>query len=257
MSLLSNKTILLTGIASNRSIAYYIGKACIAQGATLVITYPNDRMKERVLKLCQDWPNVHFLPCDVAEDSSIHSLADSIGQLNLTLDGLVHAIAYADRDQIQGDFVEHIKREGFLEAMNISAFSLPALCQALRPLMNPNSSVCALSFIGAQLATPNYNVMGVAKAALESAMRYCARDLGQDHIRVNAISAGPIRTLAASGIQGFKEMLQRDADLTPLAGNTEPAEVANHCAFLMSDLSQGMTGQVMYVDHGYHITAAI
>ena len=111
MSLLSNKTILLTGIASNRSIAYYIGKACIAQGATLVITYPNDRMKERVLKLCQDWPNVHFLPCDVAEDSSIHSLADSIGQLNLTLDGLVHAIAYADRDQIQGDFVEHIKRE--------------------------------------------------------------------------------------------------------------------------------------------------
>ncbi|MGC6404589.1 MAG: enoyl-ACP reductase FabI [Candidatus Comchoanobacterales bacterium] len=256
MSLLNQKTILLTGIASNRSIAYHIGQACVREGAQLIVTYPNERMQARVDKLCNDWPVVASLHCDVADDASLQKLHDDLSTKNIKLDGLVHAIAYAERSQIHGDFIAELQRNHFLDAMNISAYSLPAMCQALSPLFNPKASIMTLSFIGAHLATPNYNVMGVAKAALESSMRYAARDFGKQDIRVNAISAGPIKTLAASGIHGFKEMLQRDADITPLPGNTQPEEVANHSAFLLSDLSQGMTGQVLYVDHGYHFSAA-
>lgn len=256
MNLLKDKTILITGIASDRSIAYHIAELCAQHQARLIVTYPNDRMKSRVKSLVESWPNTQLIPCDVTNDDHIQNIHDQLMDQEIQLNGLVHAIAFSDRSQIQGRLIDDLDRQAFLDAINISAYSLPVLCSALQPCMSLGASVATLSFIGSQLAIPNYNVMGIAKAALESSVRYLARDLGPDNIRVNALSAGPIRTLAASGIKGFRDMLVRDAEITPLPGNTRPEEVANHCLYLLSDLSHGMTGQIMYVDHGYHITAA-
>ncbi len=256
MTLLKEKTILILGIASNRSIAFHIAKKMVECGASVLITYPNDHVKERILKLANQIGALNTYPCDVSSDDEINALIQSIKNDGHRLDSIVHSVAYAPSDQIQGRFTQNINREGFAMAQDISAYSFAAIVKSALPILNENASCMTMTFIGSQRTVPNYNVMGVAKASLEATTRYLAYDLGQDKIRVNAVSPGPVRTLAAAGIQGFKQMLNRDAEINPIPGNTGTDEIANVCAFLASELSQGMTGQTLYIDHGYHLLGA-
>ncbi len=253
MGFLAGKKILILGLISNRSIAYAIAKACHEQGAELAFTYQNEKIRERVETLAQDFGASLVFPCDVASDDEIARLFTSLGQHWTQLDSLVHSIAFAPADQISGDFVQHVNREGFRIAHDISAYSLIALAKAALPLMeSTQGSIVTMTYYGAEKAVPNYNVMGVAKASLEASVRYLAASMGPRGIRVNAISAGPLKTLAAAGIKDFRKMQDAYAEVAPLQRNITAEEVGQTTAFLCSSLSSGITGEVIHVDAGYH-----
>ena len=258
MSFLQNKRILITGVLSNRSIAYGVAKACHAQGAQLAFTYQNDRFEERIRDLAKAFDSAICLPCDVSEDSQIDGLAEKLAGHWAQLDGLVHAIAFAPREAIAGDFLEGLSREGFRIAHDVSSYSLPALAKAFKPLMEGHdSSIVALTYHGASKVVPAYNTMGLAKASLEAAVRYTAASLGPLGVRVNGVSAGPIKTLAASGIKGFGQILSMVEKQAPLRRNVSIEYVGNVCAFMLSDLARGITGEITYVDSGFNIMAAM
>lgn len=253
MGFLNGKKALIVGLASNRSIAYGIAKAFHEQGAELAFTYQNDKLKSRVEKMANEFGSTLTFPCDVALDEDIQSVFDSLGKHWDKLDILVHSVAYAPADQISGDFLEQTNREGFSIAHDISAYSLVALSKAAMPMMQEtNGSILTLSYYGAEKAIPNYNVMGVAKASLEASVRYLAASAGSRGLRVNAISAGPLKTLAAAGIKDFRKIQSGYAKVTPLQRNITQEEVGHAAAFLCSDMASGITGEVVHVDAGYH-----
>lgn len=255
MSFLSGKRILITGLASNRSIAYGIAQAMQREGAELALTYQNEKLKPRVEGFGEELGAVAVLPCDVASDESIAALFRSLAQSWPKFDGLVHSIGYAPGDQLDGDYVNAVTREGFAIAHDISSYSFVALAKACRSMLNPGASLLTLSYLGAERAIPNYNVMGLAKASLEANVRYMANAMGPEGVRVNAISAGPIRTLAASGIKDFRKMLAHCEAVTPIRRTVTIEDVGNSAAFLCSDLAAGITGEVLHVDGGFSIAA--
>ena len=257
MGFLAGKRILITGLLSNRSIAYGIAKACHREGAVLAFTYQNERFKDRVAKFADEFGSKLVYPCDVAEDADIENLFVEIAKEWDGMEGLVHSVAFAPSDAIEGDFLDGITREGFRIAHDISSYSFPALAKAARPLLlkGKNASLLALSYLGAERTMPNYNTMGLAKASLEAATRYLAFCLGPQGIRANALSAGPIKTLAASGIGNFGKLLSYNSHHAPLRRNVTLEEVGNAAAFMLSDLASGITGEVLYVDGGMNTTA--
>jgi len=252
MAFLAGKRILVTGVLSNRSIAYGIALACHAQGAQLAFTYVGERFKERVADYAAEFGSNIVLPCDVAEDAQIDAAIAQLGAHWDGLDGLVHAIGFAPREAIAGDFLDGLSREGFRIAHDISAYSFPALAKAALPLMQGRAaSVLTLTYLGAERVVPNYNTMGLAKASLEASVRYLASALGPHGIRANGISAGPIKTLAASGIKDFSSILKFVETHAPLRRNVTIDDVGNVAAFLLSDLAAGVTGEITYVDGGF------
>lgn len=255
MGFLTGKRILVTGLASNRSIAYGIAKAMHREGAELAFTYQNDKLKARVEGFAQEFDSKIVLPCDVATDENITALFTQLSDVWPKFDGFIHAIAFAPADQLDGDFVNNISRDGFRIANEISAYSFVAMAREARAMLNPGSALVTLSYLGAERAIPNYNTMGIAKAALEANVRYMANAMGPDGIRVNAVSAGPIRTLAASGIKDFKKMLSHCEAVTPIRRTVTIDDVGNSVAFLASDLSSGITGEIVHVDGGFSIAA--
>ncbi|MBP1906155.1 enoyl-[acyl-carrier protein] reductase I [Paenibacillus turicensis] len=254
-NLLDGKNIIVMGVANDRSIAWAIAQSLAAQGARLAFTYESERVEGRVRKLAESIPGSVILPCNVAEDSEIDTLAAKLKDEFGVLHGLVHSIAFAKAEDLAGGFVE-TSRDGFALAQNISVYSLVAVAAKLAPLMTEGGSILTMTYMGAERVMRNYNVMGVAKAALESSVRYLANDLGPQNIRVNAISAGPIRTLAAKGISDFNSILKQVEEKAPLRRTTEVAEVGDTAMFLMSQLSRGITGEVIFVDGGYNIVGA-
>jgi enoyl-[acyl-carrier protein] reductase I len=250
--LLTGKNILVMGVANDRSIAWAIAQSLASQGARLAFTYENERVEERVRKLAETIPNSFFLPCNVTVDEEIDSLADKLEKEFGVLHGFVHSIAFAKREELDGMYVD-TSRAGFALAHDISAYSLVAVAQRVYPLMTEGGSIMTMTYLGAERAMQNYNVMGVAKAALEASIRYLANDLGQFNVRVNGVSAGPIRTLAAKGIKDFNSILRLVEEKAPLRRGTDAAEVGDTAMFLMSHFSRGITGEVIYVDSGYHI----
>ena len=254
--MLTNKTILITGIASDKSIAYGIAKQANALGAKLILTYQNDALKSRVEKLAESLNAYPPIPCDVADDASLEALPSLIRPYTDTIDGLVHCIAYADKSQLEGDFTKNITRSGFLQAQEISAYSFAALAKHTRSLLSSGASLLTLTYIGSSRAMPSYNTMGCAKASLEAMVRYMALDLGKDDIRVNAISAGAIRTLAASGIKGFKKLHKHQTNITPLKQALTTDQVGDVAAFLLSHMSRAITGEVIFADNGFHLIGA-
>ncbi len=254
MGFLQGKRALVVGVASNRSIAYGIAKAMYREGAELALTYQTDKLKSRVEDVAAECGEALCLPLDVAEDAQIDAAFEALGSHWDGLDIIVHSVGFAPRDQLEGSYVDAVTREGFRIAHDISAYSFAALAKAGRPMMRGrNGALITMSYLGAVRTVPNYNVMGVAKASLEANVRYLADSLGPEGIRVNAVSAGPIRTLAASGISNFRSMLAEAEAKTPLRRNVSIDEVGNAAAFLCSDLASGITGDVLYVDSGYHI----
>lgn len=254
MGFLTGKRALITGVASDRSIAYGIAAAMHREGAELAFTYQNDKLKGRVEKFAAQFGSSIVIPCEVAEDASIESAFQTLAQHWDGLDIVVHSIAFAPKEQLSGSIVDNTTREGSQIAHDISAYSFLALARYAKPMMaGRNGSMLALSYLGAVAAIPNYNVMGMAKASLEAGVRFMAADLGPQGIRVNAISAGPIRTLAASGIAGFRKMLDHFEKYAPLRRNVTIEEVGNAAAFLCSDLASGITGEITYVDGGWNI----
>ena len=253
MGLLENKRILVTGVLSNRSIAYGIARACRREGAVLAFTYQNDRFKERVAEMAAELGSDVVFPCDVAVDGEIDQLFAGLAQRWDGLDGLVHSIGFAPREAIAGDFVEGLSREGFRIAHDISSYSFPALAKAALPLMEGRkAALLTLTYLGSTRAVPNYNTMGLAKASLEASVRYLAASLGPRGIRVNGISAGPIRTLAAAGIKGFSKILSAVETTSPLRRNVTIEDVGNVAAFLLSDLAAGITAEITHVDGGFN-----
>lgn len=250
--LLEGKNIVVMGVANERSIAWAIAQSLSAQGARLAFTYESERVEERVRKLADTIPGSILLPCNVTVDEEIDALAASLRDQFGVIHGLVHSIAFAKTEELEGLYV-NTSRAGFALAHDISAYSLVAVAQRLHPLMTEGGSIMTMTYLGSERAMRNYNVMGVAKAALEASVRYLANDLGPSNIRVNAISAGPIRTLAAKGIKDFNSILRTVEEKAPLRRTTETAEVGDTAMFLMSHLSRGITGEVIYVDNGYHI----
>ena len=256
MGMLSGKRILITGLISNKSIAAGIAEAMHREGAELAFTYQTEKFKDRVADLAKQWGSELVFECDVSSDEQIDKLFKDLGDQWDGLDGLVHSIAFAPADQLAGKYHEVLNREGFNIAHEVSSYSLGALAKAALPLMEGRpASIVTLSYLGAERALPNYNVMGLAKASLEANVRYLANSLGPMGIRVNSISAGPIKTLAASGIKSLKKMLAYNQSVAPLRKNIDTVEVGNTAAFLASNLSSGITGENIYVDAGYHIAA--
>ena len=256
MAFLRGKKILVTGLLSNRSIAYGIAAAVKREGGTLAFTYQGEGVKDRVTRLAKEFDSELVFPCDVASDSEIDQLFASLGKHWDGLDGIVHSIAFAPRDQLDNDYLESVTREGFRIAHEISSYSLAALAKAgLGMMRGRNGAILTMSYLGAVRSVPHYNVMGLAKASLEANVRYMAQSLGPKGIRVNAISAGPIKTLAAAGIADFSKLLGHHAKHAPLRRNTTIEEVGNAAAFLLSDLAGGITGEIMYVDGGFNTTA--
>lgn len=256
MSFLKGKRALITGLLSNRSIASGIAEAFHREGAELAFTYQQERFKDRVAGMAQEWGSSLLFPCDVSNDTDIHQLFDNLGKSWDGLDILVHSIAFAPADQLEGDYLDNVSREGFRIAHDISSYSLAALSKAATNLMlGRKGSILTLSYLGSERVVPNYNVMGLAKASLEANVRYLANSLGPKEIRVNGISAGPIRTLAASGIQNFRKMLDYNEMVSPLRKNVTIEEVGNTAAFLASDLASGITGEIIHVDAGFHSVA--
>ncbi len=256
MSFLKGKRALITGLISNRSIAYGIAEAFHKQGAELAFTYQNDRFKERVETMAHEWGSKLVFPCDVSSDTDITNLFKKLNEHWDGFDILVHSIAYAPSDQLEGNFLDNINREGFRIAHDISSYSFAALAKGALPLMmGRKGALLTLSYMGAERVVSNYNVMGLAKASLEANVRYLADSLGPKGIRVNAISAGPIRTLAASGIKDFRKMLDYNSKVVPLRENVTIEEVGNAAAFLVSDLASGITGEILHVDGGFHAIA--
>jgi enoyl-[acyl-carrier protein] reductase I len=247
---------LVFGVANKRSIAWAIAKSVSREGAELAFTYQGERLEENVKELANTLPNSLVLPCDVMQESQVDSVFKKIDEVWGGLDFLVHCIAYANAEDLEGDYVK-TKKSGFDTALGVSAYSLTLLSQKAAPLFEKRSggSIVALTYLGGERVAPRYNVMGVAKAALEASVKYLANDLGPKNIRVNAISAGPINTLAARGISGFTEILKVCREKSPLRKNTEPEEVGDAALFLLSSLGRGITGEVIFVDSGYHILA--
>lgn len=257
MGFLSDRRILITGLLSSRSIAYGIARACKREGATLAFTYVNDDLHERVRKLAADFGSTPVLRCDVTRDDQVAALFESLHSEWGALDGLLHAIAFAPREALAGDYLNGLSREAFAVAHDVSSYSLAALAKGARPLMQQrHAAMVTLTYLGAVRAVPNYNVMGLAKASLEANVRYLAQCLGPEGIRVNGISAGPIKTLAAAGIAGFSKLLHLVEKTAPLRRNVTIDEVGNVAAFLLSDLSSAITGEVTYVDCGFSTVAA-
>lgn len=256
MGFLDGKRALVIGVAGNRSIAWGIARAMHQQGAEVALTYQNERLRTRVEKLAAELGSDITLPCDVEFDDQIAAAFDSLGERWDALDILVHAVAFAPREALQGDYLDAVSRDAFRIAHDISSYSFAGLAKAARPMMRGRAgALLTLSYLGSQRTMPNYNVMGVAKASLEANVRYMAVSLGADGHRVNAISAGPIKTLAAAGIQDFRLLLEHAETRSPLRRNVTIDEVGNAAAFLCSDLASGITGEVTYVDAGINITA--
>ena len=255
MGMLLNKRILITGLLSHRSIAFGVAKAMHREGAELAFTYQGEAVRERVEKLATEFKSKLLFPCDVASDSEIDKLFCELGKQWDSLDGIVHAIAFAPREALAGDFHASVSRENFRIAHDISSYSLAALVKAALPLMQGrNAAVVAMSYLGAVRAIPNYNVMGLAKASLEACIRYLAFSLGSSGIRVNGISAGPIKTLAAAGVGDFNKLLTFVEKNSALQRNVTTEEVGNTAAFLCSDLASGITGEIIYVDGGFNMS---
>lgn len=255
MGILQNKRALIVGVASNRSIAYGIAKAMKQQGAELAFTYQTEKLKSRVEEAAHEFSSQIVLPCDASNDQEITSLFKELANQWDKFDILVHSIAFAPADQLEGDYLDVLNRDGFKIAHEVSSYSLSALTKAAYPSMEgQKGAIVALTYLGAERAVPNYNVMGLAKASLEANIRYLAYSLGPRSIRVNGISAGPIRTLAASGIKGFRKMLSQHEQAAPLRQNTTAEQVGNTAAFLCSDMADGITGEIVHVDGGFHIT---
>ncbi|MBM4211358.1 MAG: enoyl-ACP reductase [Gammaproteobacteria bacterium] len=253
--ILTDQTILILGYASKRSIAYGIAQQANAHGAKLIICCANDKLTERAESDFNDFKHVSLYTLNVEKEDDIQKTLHKIHQTHPNIQGIVHAIAYADRTALQGDITDHISAEIFSQAQHISVYSLIGISKHA-PLLMPNGgSILTLTYIGSQRAMTGYNVMGVAKASLESAVRYLALNMGKHNIRVNAISAGPIRTLAASAIGNFQEMLKANQACCPLPGNVSLDEIGDSAVFFLSHLSRGVTGDVLYVDHGFHACA--
>lgn len=255
MGFLQGKRALIVGLASSRSIAYGIAKAFHEQGAELAFTYQSEKLQSRVESMASEFNSTLTFPCNVDSDVEIQAVFEGLKSQWEQVDIIIHSVAFAPADQISGDFIEAVNREGFHIAHDISAYSLIALAKAALPMMNHEGSLLTLSYYGAEKAVPNYNVMGIAKASLEASVRYLAASLGPKGIRVNAISAGPIKTLAAAGIKDFRKMQSAYAATTPLKRNVTLEEVGNTAAFLCSSLASGITGEVVHVDAGYHAVA--
>jgi enoyl-[acyl-carrier protein] reductase I len=256
MGFLQEKRALIVGLASNRSIAWGIAQAMRREGADLAFTYQNDKLRERVETLAAECGSSIALPCDVSSDAEIEQAFERLDDYWSHLDIIVHSVAFAPRTELQGSFLDSVSREGFRVAHEISSYSLTALAKIGRAMMQGRrGALLTLSYLGAKKAVPNYNVMGLAKASLEANVRYLALSLGAEGIRVNAISAGPLRTLAASGITDFRRLLEYVEKGAPLRRNVTLEEVGNAGAFLCSDLASGITGDVLYVDCGFHIVA--
>ncbi len=258
MGFLTGKKLLITGVLSNRSIAYGIAKACHAQGAELAFSYVGERFKARITEFAADFNSTLIFDCDVGDDAQINQLFTDLSAHWPTFDGFVHSIGYAPRESIAGDFLEGLSREGFKVAHDISAYSFPAMAKAALPYLNKKSALLTLTYLGALRVLPNYNTMGLAKASLEASVRYMAESMGPKGMRVNGISAGPIKTLAASGIAGFSKILGAVAAASPIRRNVTIDEVGNVAAFLMSDLASGVTAEITYVDGGFsHVVGGI
>lgn len=254
MGFLSGKRALITGLISDRSIAYGVAEAMHREGAELAFTYQNEKFKDRITEFANTWNSKVIIPCDVSSDEQITNAFTELGKQWDGLDILVHSIAYAPADQLEGDYLEKISREGFRIAHDVSSYSFAALAKAAYPLMQGRQgSMVTLTYLGATRVTQNYNVMGLAKASLEANVRYLANSLGPKGIRVNAISAGPIRTLAASGIKDFRKMLSFNEKVVPMRQNVTQEQVGNAAAFICSDLAAGITGDILFVDGGFHI----
>jgi enoyl-[acyl-carrier protein] reductase I len=257
MGFLTGKRALIVGLLSNRSIAYGIAEAMKREGAELAFTYQIDKFQDRVGKLAAEFGSDIVLPCDVSDDDQITAMFEALGKRWDDLDIIVHSVAFAPRDALQGDYLDAVTRENFRIAHDVSSYSFAALAKAGLPMMQGrNGALLTLSYLGAERTMPNYNVMGVAKASLEANVRYMAQSLGPKGIRVNAVSAGPIKTLAASGIANFDKMMAYNDKHAPLRRGVTIEEVGNASAFLCSDLASGITGEITYVDGGFNITAA-
>jgi enoyl-[acyl-carrier protein] reductase I len=258
MGLLAGKRLLITGVLSNRSIAYGIARACHREGAELAFSYVGERFRDRISDFAREFGSDLVFDCDVGDDAQIAALFDALGQAWPGFDGFVHAIGFAPREAIAGDFLEGLSREAFRIAHDISAYSFPALAKAAAPRLRPGAALLTLSYLGAERVVPNYNTMGLAKASLEASVRYLAASLGPRGVRVNGISAGPIKTLAAAGIKGFGRILDVVATQAPLGRNVTIDDVGNVAAFLLSDLAAGVTAEITYVDGGFsRVTAGL
>ena len=251
MAYLSGKRILITGLLSNRSIAYGIAKACHREGAELAFTYVGERFKDRITEFAKEFNSSLIFDCDVGSDEQIHTLFEELGKSWPQFDGFVHSIGFAPREAIAGDFLEGLSREAFKIAHDISAYSFPAMAKEALPMLSPNAALLTLTYLGSLRNVPNYNTMGLAKASLEASVRYLAGSLGPKGIRVNGISAGPIKTLAASGIKGFGKILDAVEKTAPLRRNVTVDDVGNAASFLLSDLASGITAEIIYVDNGF------
>ena len=254
--LLSGKKGLIIGVANKHSIAWAIAQSTAGQGAQLLFNYQNERLRENVEELVATMPDAKAFACDVRSDAEIVSLMQHVQKEFGRLDFLVHSVAFAPREELTGQFV-NTTRQGFATALDVSAYSLVAVTRAAAPLMTEGGSVVTLTYLGAERVVPHYNVMGVAKAALEATVRYLAHDLGPKNIRVNAISAGPIKTLAARGVSGISKVVDHHREFAPLRRATEQGEVGDTALFLVSPLGRGITGEVIYVDGGYHILGSL
>jgi enoyl-[acyl-carrier protein] reductase I len=256
MGFLDGKRALIVGVAGNRSIAWGIAQAMRREGADLALTYQNDKLKERVEKAAAELDSAICLPCDVLSDQEIETVFERLDDYWDHLDILVHSVAFAPRAELEGSYVDNVTREGFRVAHEISSYSFTALAKAARQMMQGrNGALLTMTYLGAERAVPHYNVMGLAKASLEANVRYMAYALGPEGTRVNAVSAGPLKTLAAAGIGDFRKLLEYAEKNSPLRRNVTLEQVGNVAAFLCSDLASGITGEVVYVDSGFHITA--
>jgi len=254
--ILQGKTGIIFGVANKMSLAWFIAKAAVEQGADVILCVANERFRRKVAPLAKDLGAPEPLICDVTSDESIQTAYRLIAETRPKLDFIVHAIAFAQREDLQGRFVD-TSRLGYHTAQDISSYSLAALSAAAEPMMTDGGSIITLSYIGSVRAVPSYNVMGVAKASLEASVRYLAEDLGPKNIRVNALSAGPIKTLSSSAVSGLKDKLKAQAESNPLRRIVTGEDVGNSAVFLLSDMSSGVTGDVLYVDCGYHVTGRI
>ncbi len=251
MGFLAGKRLLVTGVLSNRSIAYGIARACRREGAELAFSYQGERFRDRVGEFAAEFGSSLVFDCDVAEDGQIDAMFAALGEAWPSFDGFVHSIGYAPKEAIAGDFLEGLSRESFRIAHDISSYSFPAMAKAAAPRLSPSAALLTLTYLGALRSVPNYNTMGLAKASLEASVRYLATSLGPKGVRVNGVSAGPIKTLAASGIKGFGRILDVVAQNAPLRRNVTIDDVGNTAAFLLSDLAAGVTSEIVYVDAGF------